>query len=85
MSATSKSRALSTNRTQRDALAAARQGLIDELQCTTPPHVSTASVLCRDGDTIIVTRTGKRITHERVAGHVTGGMWVDPSDLPCVC
>lgn len=43
-----------------------------------------AYVLRRDGHTTCVEWRGSRICHRLIAGHITRGMWVDPSDLPCV-
>lgn len=43
-----------------------------------------AYVLRRDGDTDTFRAVGGRVVHERVSGHVTLGMVVNPADLPCI-
>ena len=44
----------------------------------------TMYVLRPDGDTDKFTISGRRIVRQRIAGHVTLGVWIDPEDLPCV-
>lgn len=45
-----------------------------------------AHILRRDGNTDTVRMDGKtgRVTVTRTAGHITLGMQVDPTDLPCI-
>lgn len=45
-----------------------------------------AHVLRRDGSTDTVRMDGQtgRVTVTRTAGHITLGMQVDPTDLPCI-
>jgi len=44
----------------------------------------TSYILKRNGDTVAVDIKKGRIRHRLIAGHVTLGMWIDSSDLPCI-
>lgn len=46
--------------------------------------VKPAYVLRRDGNTDVYSMVGGKVAKTRRAGHVTLGMCVDPSDLPCI-
>lgn len=73
-------------RTLRDAAAACREHLRDcRDNAENGVLPQPVYVLRPDGhsDKYAIDSTGK-ITRSRVAGHVTRGMWVDPSDIPCV-
>lgn len=54
----------------------------DELACGVRPRP--AYVLRRDGDTDTFRAVDGLVVHERVSGHVTLGLVVNPSDLPCI-
>lgn len=70
-------------------LASAMRRLRDDMRtdrsngCTA---TQVAHVLRRDGDTDTVRMDGQtgRVTVTRTAGHITLGMHVDPTDLPCI-
>lgn len=47
-------------------------------------RTAAANVLRRDGDTEVYQIVGRRVTVTRRAGHLTRGMWVETTDLPCV-
>lgn len=48
-------------------------------------RVTPTDILCRSGNTIRLTVVDGKIVKTIIAGHVTHGMSINPSDLPCVC
>ena len=54
------------------------------VECRDGDTYGSAYVLRRDGDTDCYTMQQGRVTRNRMAGHKTCGMWIDPTDLPCV-
>lgn len=65
----------------REAVAAAKDAVMWTVSDTQTDQVN---VLLTSGDTVRVVRRGRKVTTTKVAGHVTHGMWIDPSDLPCI-
>lgn len=68
-----------TFRTQREALAAARESRQLSIDCGLP--VRSQHILLSSGNTITLRADGSTI---RSAGHISCGMWIDPTDLPCL-
>lgn len=68
-----------TFKTQREALAAARENRQRRIDCGLP--IDRQYVLTRSGFTIILRTDGSTL---RTPGHITCGMWIDPCDLPCL-
>lgn len=54
------------------------------METATDTETDQVNVLLVTGETMRVVRVGRKVTTTKVAGHVTHGMWIDPSDLPCI-